>query len=205
VNIIILLRHGETHTNVKNVLPKFNDPDNLTEVGIRQIELASKHLKGLGLNVLYASNKNRALQSAEIVGNICNLEVQILEGMEERNWGDYSGKSWSEIKSILDPLTLEERYNYTPPKGESWRIFEQRLITAIKNINSINHDKVICVVTHGGSIRALIPFLLNIPKEESFKYDPKNSSISIFEFNGENMKALTIDNIEHLTSLTQKK
>jgi broad specificity phosphatase PhoE len=37
------------------------------------------------------------------------------------------------------------------------------------------------IITHGGVIRALMPYLLGVPKEESFKYDPPNASITIFE------------------------
>ncbi len=54
--------------------------------------------------------------------------------MQERNWGVFTGKPWGEVKKILDPMSIEERYDYTPPQGESWRVFEGRLIKAVKKI-----------------------------------------------------------------------
>jgi len=166
MNRLILVRHGETSTNVKNVLHKFGDSDNLTENGIRQIQQTSEKLKDLKCSVLYASNEFRALQSAEIISKICNIPVIPLTGMEERNWGDYSGKPWSQIKTILDPLSIDQRYEFVPPKGESWKDFEHRLIKNVKQINADNSNAVIGIVTHGGSIRALMPYLLSVPKEE---------------------------------------
>lgn len=179
---LILIRHGETSTNVKNILHKFVDPDNLTSEGIKQIELVGYKLKNLGLDVLYTSKEHRAKQSAKIIAKICNIKVNILEGMEERNWGDLSGISWDEIKIVLDSLDFNDRYNYVPPKGESWKTFETRLINCIKKVVQNNSNNIIGIVTHGGSIRALMPFLLNVSKEESYKYNPKNASISIFYF-----------------------
>lgn len=198
---LVLIRHGETTTNVKNLLHKFGDPDKLTDKGKKQIELTASKLKELGLEVLYASNEARAFETAEIIGHTCNLEVKVLDGMEERNWGDLSGKPWSEISPILNPMTLEERYNYIPPKGESWKVFEQRLITSVKNAIQANTSKVVGIVTHGGSIRALMPYLLNVSKEESFKYDPRNASISTFEFRDNNITMISVDDVTHLEDL----
>ena len=199
MNRIILVRHGETATNVKNVLHKYGDPNNLTEKGKRQIQETGNKLKELSCSVLYASNEIRALQSAEIISKICNTLVIPLTGMGERNWGDYSGKPWSEIKTILDPLSLDQRYEFVPPQGESWKDFEHRLISNIKQVNTDNSNVVIGIVTHGGSIRTLMPYLLSAPKEESFKYDPKNASISIFDFNDNTIIPILIDDTSHLS------
>jgi broad specificity phosphatase PhoE len=102
--------------------------------------------------------------------------------MGERNWGVFTGKPWSEVEKILQPMTLEERYQYIPQGGESWKIFEKRLIKTIQKITQDNHGKTIVIVTHGGAIRALMPFLLSVRREESFKYDPDNASLTIFDF-----------------------
>ncbi|OGM13034.1 hypothetical protein A3A76_01910 [Candidatus Woesebacteria bacterium RIFCSPLOWO2_01_FULL_39_23] len=94
--------------------------------------------------------------------------------MQERNWGDFSEKTWPEIQKVLDKMTLNDRYNFLPPNGESWKEFDTRLKTKLNNLLGRNSGKTIVVVTHGGAIRALIPHLLGVPKEESFKYDGAN-------------------------------
>ncbi|HSX39664.1 MAG TPA: histidine phosphatase family protein [Candidatus Saccharimonadales bacterium] len=195
---LILIRHGETPANIINVLHKVNDQDQLTELGIKQMSETAKKLKESEVNALYSSNEIRAKQSADILGNHLNIDVQSSNDLKERNWGSFSGRPWLEVKEILEQLPLEERYNFTPPNGESWQSFEARLVPAINEIVNNNLDKKVVVVTHGGSIRALMPYLLNIPKEESFKYYPRNASVSIFEFEEAKINPLMIDDISHL-------
>ena len=198
---LILVRHGETDTNVKEVLHKYGDSSYLTSNGTKQVEVTGEKLKEIGVDKLYTSNEVRALESGKIISHICNIQLNTIEGLEERNWGKLSGKPWSEIKEILGPMTLDERYNYTPPEGESWKSFEERLVRAIKSITKNNTGHTIAAVSHGGSIRALMPYLLGVPKVESFKYDPDNASLSIFEFNERGIEKITVNDIKHLVSL----
>jgi len=120
--------------------------------------------------------------------------------MKERNWGEFSGKPFLEIKKVLDPLTLDERYGYIPPKGESWKDAEKRLTDCVKNVVETNAGKVVGIVTHGGSIRILMPYLLGTPIEETFKHDPKNASLSVFNIKDGKITTIALDDVAHLTS-----
>ena len=75
------------------------------------------------------------------------------------------------------------------------------MIKAITFTLDNNKEKNIAIITHGGSIRALMPYLLKTPKETSFQYDPKNASITIFDYNQNTFNAIVIDDITHLDSL----
>jgi len=61
-----------------------------------------------------------------------------------------------------------------------------------------NKGKKVVVVTHGGAIRTLMPHLLNVPLAESFKYDPKHLSFTIFDFDGKKFSKVCIDDTSHL-------
>ncbi len=197
---LILVRHGETAKNVGNSLHGANDPETLNQIGQKQINETANKLKEYSPFKIYTSKERRAIQSAEILSTQLNVPVETLDGMQERNWGVFTGQPWSEVKSVLDPMTLEERYTYVPQDGESWKVFETRLVDAIKKITRENPDKTIVVLTHGGAIRALMPFLLDIPKEESFKYDPDNASLTIFDFNEDRFTKVTVNDTSHLMS-----
>jgi broad specificity phosphatase PhoE len=45
---------------------------------------------------------------------------------------------------------------------------------------TLNKNKTIVIVSHLGGIRALMPYLLGLPREESFKYNPENASMMVF-------------------------
>lgn len=195
---LILVRHGETAKNVKGKLHGYDDPEVLNDVGRRQIEKTANKLKEFNPTIIYCSKEKRAIQSAEILSKELGISFEPIKGMQERNWGIYSGKPWSEVQVVLDPMTLDERYNYVPPQGESWKEFEERLVGAVEQVLRENKDKSIVMVTHGGAIRALMPHLLSVPKEESFKYDPANASITMFEHNNDVFSKVMVDDISHL-------
>ncbi len=195
---LFLIRHGETEKNVVNKLHGIGDIESLTEIGKKQIELTGEVLKSEGIVKIFYSNELRAKDSAVILSESLKCDVVEDRGLGDRNWGDFTDKPWSDVKEVLDPMTLEERYNYTPPNGESWKDFESRLITALHRAIDQSQNSNLVIVTHAAVIRALIPYLLKVSKEESFKYDPANASISEFEYDGMVFKQVRIDDISHL-------
>ncbi len=195
---LILVRHGETHKNVARVLHGTKDDAPLNEVGKFQAEKAAERLSQMGINRLYSSSEIRARETAQIIGKYCSLPVVYIDDFRERNWGIFEGKPWAEVNSVLSKLSTEERYRYTPDRGESWYEVETRLICSIKKILEENKGKEIVVVTHGGTIRTLMPTLLNAPLEESFKYDPRHLSFTIFDFDGRSFNKVVIDDAGHL-------
>lgn len=196
---LILVRHGETDKNIGNSLHGLDDPETLNDTGRKQIISTSVKLKTFSPSKIYSSKERRALESAKILSNNLDIPIEDLAGLQERNWGIFTGKPWGDVKKVLDPMTLDERYNYVPQDGESWKTFETRLIASIKKVTKDNPDKTIVVVTHGGAIRALMPFLLSVPREESFKYDPANASLTILDFEGDKFTQVVINDTTHLT------
>lgn len=183
---LILVRHGETETNIKGKIHKYSDSEILTHNGIVQIRKTSKALKQYSPVAVYCSKENRAIQSAKIISERLNIPLFETDGLEERNWGDYAGLTFSEIKqkANMNNMNFEQRYPFHPPNGESWKETEERLLNTLNGILSKNGNKNLVLVTHGGSIRIYMPTLLGVNKEESYKYGPDNASISVFDYKG---------------------
>ena len=194
----IFVRHGETSKNVKDVMHNSDDTELLTSAGVDQIEKTAEKLKEYSPSRVYSSKEARAIQSGELIAGKLSIELEPIDGMQERNWGELSNKPWSEVQKILDPMSLEERYEYIPPGGESWRQFEGRLIKAVSSIIENSKDETIVIVTHGGAIRALMPYLLGAPKEESFKHSPDNASITVFNQNNGALIQEIVNDTAHL-------
>lgn len=178
---LFLVRHGETHVNKTGLTHQHLDSASLNKTGTEQIKQTASILKKYQIDRIISSNEIRAIESGNIIAEILGLSLETITGIEERNWGDLSGKSWSEIQKILDTLNTDKRYHYIPPNGESWQNFESRLIKSIKGVLIKYPDQNLVIVSHGGAIRTLMPFLLDLPIEESYKYNPDNASITIFE------------------------
>lgn len=201
VTKLVLVRHGETKTNVGGKLHIAGDLEKLTKKGRAQIKITAKYLGSLNPATIYCSKEKRAGESAEIISKICNAPLLAINGLEERNWGDFSNKTWDEVKEVLEPMSLEKRYNYVPPKGESWKEVEERIIKTIDHILKDNQGKVVVVVSHAGTIRILMPYLLKAPKEETFKHNPDNASITIFDYSRGKFEKERINDTSHLKML----
>lgn len=195
---LIFIRHGETAKNIGKKLHALNDPEPLTLKGKEQILKTAKRLREFSPEKIYTSSENRAIESASIISKALNIPIQKIKNLQERNWGEFTSKPWSEIQLVLESMSFEQRYNFTPPSGESWKEFESRLIKVVEDILKENKDGVFVIIAHGGVIRALLPYLLNLPKEESYKYDPDNASLTIFDYDGKNFYQVTINDTSHL-------
>ena len=195
---IILVRHGQTNKDAKGEIHAFGDDELLNEVGVKQIKKTAKRLKEFHPIKIYCSKNRRALQSGKIIAETLGIREETIDGMEERNWGDFSGKKWGEVEQVLNKMTLEERYLYIPPNGESWEQFETRLISAIKDLLSKNEGRTFVVVAHGGAIRALMPYFLSASGDESFKHQPGLASITIFDYQNDKFTPVTMDDTSHL-------
>lgn len=195
---LIFIRHGETHKNVAKVLHGTKDDASLNEVGRRQAEISAKVLAEMNIGVIYSSTELRAKETAQIIGKVCNSPIVYIDNFRERNWGIFEGHPWSDVIKVLGPLTLEERFRYKPEGGESWQEVEERLILEVESILKENRGKNIAIVTHGGTIRTLIPYLLGTSRDESFKYDPQHLSFTVFDFENGKYKKVLIDDVSHL-------
>ena len=194
---VLFIRHGRTAVNIKGGVHQVDDTAGLDEVGRKQIEEAAEICRQQKVGVIYSSPERRAVESAQIIGGKLNVEPIIEPGLAERNWGEWSEKTWEEVLAQLQTMSLEERYSFIPPGGESWGQTEIRLVDSMSEIIKRPHKRV-AIITHGGVMRVLMPFLKNEPKESSFKYDFLNGSITSFEYKDGHWGLISENDVSHL-------
>ena len=114
---LILIRHGQTEKNISGKLHQAGDSEILNKKGRKQMEKVALRIKAMSPQVIYSSTEKRAQESAKILSQELNIPMEIIEGMQERNWGDFSGKTWPEVKAVLDPMTLEQDIRIFLPMG----------------------------------------------------------------------------------------
>ena len=72
---LILIRHGETQTNVIDKIHKYFDTEELTQSGIKQIENTAEAIKKENVNLIFCSQEKRAIRSAQIISNKLNVPL----------------------------------------------------------------------------------------------------------------------------------
>ncbi len=194
---LIFIRHAETVKNAEGLMHKTGDSALLTSLGKSQMNKVSKLLKKEKVSILYCSPEARAKESAVVLNKFLKVKIIVLGELAERKWGEWEKRSWPEIQEDLKNMPLEERYNFIPPKGESWKQMEERLKKALKIIEENRGNPGI--VTHMGALRGLMPILLEEGKEAGIKYEFDNASISIFEHFKNHYKKIKINDVRHLS------
>ena len=79
--VFYYIRHGE---------PIYN-PDSLTELGRKQAKALSKYFLSVGLDEIYSSTSNRAIQTAEPTCEALGLKAELLDFANEcYAWRDFT-------------------------------------------------------------------------------------------------------------------
>ncbi|MBI3420458.1 MAG: histidine phosphatase family protein [Candidatus Sungbacteria bacterium] len=196
---MIFVRHGETQINSSGLIHNVDDPNGLTACGEERVRQIIGALKSHEPEIFYSSPEKRAIETAGRIAQDFGLEVNALPEFRERDWGEWSGKTWADVEEKLNVMSLQRRYTFVPPGGESWQQAERRVKEGLRKITSSQH-KNIAIVTHGGMLRILMPMLKDSPLETSFRYNFQNCSLTIFDWDGDRFHEVRVNDISHLAS-----
>ena len=105
-------------------------------------------------------------------------------GLREICFGDWEGKTAEQITAV-SPQALQEFYNNpatsTPPNGEPFETFRQRVKAAWDKCVSIHQGQHILIITHAGVIRTLFLMILGIPYNQCFQIEIPHACLSQFK------------------------
>lgn len=179
---LLIIRHGETQWNRENRFQGSADIP-LSDKGRAQARQVAAILKDKHLDAIYSSPLSRALDTAQAIAHGRDLEIQVVDDLQEINVGEWSGKTWPEIRDIWPKLEREWTTNPLtsdpPPGGEHYEDFRKRCMDAMDSISAAHQDSdQVAIVCHGGVIRAIITALLGMPWETRGKIYTHNCSIT---------------------------
>lgn len=99
---ITFIAHGATINTEEN---RFFDEEKYPAInanGKVEMEKIAHWVKNKGLKIdkIYSSSALRTVQSARILSEICNQEFEIMEGLENRKIGKWSGLSYETFSAF---------------------------------------------------------------------------------------------------------
>ncbi len=149
---IYLLRHGESHANVRSVLSNGYAYDaGLTERGRRQSVEAAGWLRGKPLAALYTSPLRRAAETAAILSMALDRVATVCADVREIDVGRFDGRGdrsmWRNHDAILARWYNGE-VDVPFPGGESLRQAEARIVGALAAMQERHPQGAVGVVTH---------------------------------------------------------
>jgi 2,3-bisphosphoglycerate-dependent phosphoglycerate mutase len=166
--LLVLLRHGQSEWNLKNLFTGWKDPD-LTPLGVDEAKGAGRRLKarGLSFDVAFTSALKRAQHTLALtlaeMGETDLPETRD-QALNERDYGDLSGlnkddarKKWGEEQVHL----WRRSYEVAPPGGESLKDTVARALPYYCQhiLPAVLGGRRVIVAAHGNSLRALVMVL----------------------------------------------
>lgn len=149
---LILIRHGETQSNVDHLLDTAFPGAPLTEQGHAQAATLPERLAGEPIEAVFASTLTRAQQTAAPLAEALGLEVEVIDGVQEISAGvEEMNPDWSTYVAELNswsPTNADSKLE----GGESAREFMTRFTSAVTGIEARGYACV-AIVSHGAALR----------------------------------------------------
>ncbi|KAA0720744.1 Fructose-2,6-bisphosphatase TIGAR B [Triplophysa tibetana] len=119
---LTIVRHGETQYNREKLLQGHGIDTPLSDTGHQQAAAAGLYLKDLHFTNVFASNLQRAIQTAEIIlrHNLHSSKIEMVLDplLRERGFGVAEGRPKEDLKNMANAAGQACR-DYTPPGGET--------------------------------------------------------------------------------------
>lgn len=173
---IILVRHGQTDWNVKNMLQGRTDIE-LNCKGNEQAKEIAKELENIKIDRIYVSPLKRTIETSKQINENRNIETIIDDRLIERGFGNFEGKSNIDIKKYWDYESNLSNNEIEPIKDLFSRVYS--LLEDIYELYK-DTDKTILLVTHNGVNLAFTSIIKGMV-QNIFEYNLKPCEYRIFE------------------------
>jgi len=200
--LLVLVRHGQSEWNLKNLFTGWKDPD-LTELGVKEAVQAGRKLKELGLSfdVAFTSALTRAQHTLDLalkeMGQT-NIPVTKNLALNERDYGDLSGLNKDDARAKWGEeqvLVWRRSYDVPPPGGESLKDTLARTLPYFVQeiLPCVLRGQRTLVAAHGNSLRALIMVLEKLTPEQILKRELATGTPVIYRLNADATVASVVD------------
>jgi broad specificity phosphatase PhoE len=152
---LTFVRHGQTDSNVRDVLESDVPGPPLTAEGWTQATGMAQTLGRQKIDAIYTSTQLRALQTASALASLTGVPVHVRHGLREIECGELSGRGDSAAYGAYwDAIAAWAQRDFAPviAGAESGAAVFKRLDAVIDEIAASGHESVV-VVSHGGCIR----------------------------------------------------
>ena len=172
---LVLIRHGQSEWNEKNLFTGWRDPD-LTAQGVDEAKAAGQALKqqGLVFDLAFTSDLQRAQKTLTLLlaeQGQSDLPTTENQALNERDYGDLAGlnKDDAREKWGAEQVHIWRRsYDTPPPGGESLKDTGARVLPYYDSaiLPLIKAGKNILIAAHGNSLRSLVMRLEGLSSDE---------------------------------------
>ena len=181
MGIIYITRHGETEWNAEGRIQGHTDVP-LSERGREQAQMLARRLADARIDAAYSSDLSRAAETARVALGERDVPLAFTSDLREYNKGVFEGMTAAEYQRKFPHLfqaSMENDLDFAPPEGETIRETSHRLGRIVQQVRQQHQDENVLIVGHGGSLRAGLVSLLDLPLEANWKFVMHNCSLTV--------------------------
>jgi 2,3-bisphosphoglycerate-dependent phosphoglycerate mutase len=198
---IIAIRHGETAWNVDTRIQGQLDIP-LNDTGRWQAQRLARALAAREpIDVVYTSDLLRAWETARAVSESTGAPVVTDEGLRERGFGVFQGKTFAEIEAALPEESLRWRKrdpHWAPEGGESLTVMRRRVVETLHTLASRHTGEQIVLVAHGGVLDLLYRTATGLELQAPRTWQVGNASINRLLWTPEGLTLVGWSDTSHL-------
>ena len=199
---LLLVRHGKTEWNEAGRYIGRSDIG-LSAFGLREAEALGQRLAGERIDAIYCSNLKRAVQTAQVITSGRDVELVTCEELREMDFGEFEGLTLEEIRQRrpeFDWWTGRDA-DMEFPQGESVRRVASRVGPFAGRLERYAEGETVLIVSHGGTLRALICLLLGLDLEHWWQIGLDSASLTVVDTYPERTVLSLLNDVCHLSDL----
>ena len=182
---LLLIRHGQTPSNVAGALDTAIPGAELTALGYAQAAAVPAALADEDLSAIYASRLIRTQLTAAPLARARRLEISVREGLEEISAGELEMRHDQAARhGYADCLAawMSGNLSRTMPGGVDGHAFWAAYDTSIRGIVADHRpDETVAVFTHGAAVRVFTALAARLPPEVAVELSIANTGMSVLE------------------------
>lgn len=197
---VLLIRHGQTVWNQGGKYQGHTDVQ-LSEEGREQARRLRQRFINDRIDAFYASDLSRAMETASIIAEGRGAPVVPVPALRELNFGVWEGLTYQEI--LAGYGYLAERWYIDPtglaiPNGETFEELKERSYRVMQDLVARHPGQTILVVSHGGTIRAIICAVLDLDLKNIWSFRQDNTAVNIIDFYEQRAVLSLLNDTHHL-------
>ena len=171
-NQYLVMRHGESETQLKKIIDSGQKKYHLTTIGKDEVARTAAKFKKSGIQIIITSGITRTMETAKIAASVLGVKKVIADKrLEEIKLGVLTGCHDKEYHKMFP--TYESKFEKGPERGESLRDLRKRLAGFMEDIEKKYKGKKILLVSHDYPIWMLFHAALGWNEKQAIKEKEK--------------------------------
>jgi broad specificity phosphatase PhoE len=171
----------------------------LNAVGQRQAEIVAERLSKLTLAGVYSSPMERAMETAGPIALRHRVGVQPAPGVNEVDFGEWTGKSIEELDQLPGWRRFNEfRSGTRIPGGENMAEVLSRGVRELERLRQLHPGSgtLVAVVSHGDVLRMLVTHALGMAPDLLHRLELSPASVTVLQMEDYGPRLLLLNSTE---------